>query len=185
MKKRNLVGICVMVVLILLAIPLGVHHSLSALREEAELTYYYDKTGYAIYEGIETREGAANNLITVARRYKEANPQLSEKIDDLEYAVRLSQNSYDDFAEEAEANLLMGQAAQALYEELKNTELSQEDAKYPDELIAQMESEQDKIQRSSYNEDAREFNARLEKFPVNFLRYVADVKPLATFDENA
>ena len=32
-----------------------------------------------------------------------------------------------------------------------------------------MESEQDKINRSSYNDDAREFNARLEKFPVNLL----------------
>lgn len=185
MKKNHVIGLCVMVVLILLAIPLGVHRSLSDLREDAELSYYYDNTGYAIYEGIDTREGAARNLLTVAGRYKEANPQLSEKMDDLDYAVRLSQNSFDDFGEEAEANLLMGQAAQALYEELKNTELSETDAKYPDELIAQMESEQDKIERSSYNEDAREFNARLEKFPVNFLRYVADVKPLATFDENA
>ena len=48
--------------------------------------------------------------------------------------------------------------------------------------MAQMESEQDKINRSSYNEDAREFNARLEKFPVNLLRGVAGVEPLATFD---
>ena len=48
--------------------------------------------------------------------------------------------------------------------------------------LAQLESEQDKISRSSYNEDARNFNARLEKFPANLLRHVAGVEPLATFD---
>ena len=60
---------------------------------------------------------------------------------------------------------MMGQAAQALYEELKNTQLSETDQKYPDQLIAQMESEQDKINRSSYNEDAREFNAPAGEIP--------------------
>ena len=183
MKKSNIVGACVMAGLILLAIPLGVHNSLGKLRDEAEGSYYYDKTGYAIYEGIDNREAAGNNLITVARRYTETNPALTDLIDDMDYAVRLSQNSYDsNFAEEAEANQMMGQAAQALYEELKKTQLSAEDAKYPDQLIAQMESEQDKINRSSYNEDAREFNTRLEKFPVNLLRGIAGVEPLATFD---
>ena len=96
--------------------------------------------------------------------------------------MEYSQNCWDGDEGLAEANQMMGQAAQALYEELKNTQLSETDQKYPDQLIAQMESEQDKINRSSYNEDAREFNARLEKFPVNLLRGVAGVAPLATFD---
>ena len=48
--------------------------------------------------------------------------------------------------------------------------------------VQAQQSEQDKINRSSYNDDAREFNARLEKFPVNLLRFVAGVEPLATYD---
>ena len=132
-------------------------------------TYYYDNAGYAIYEGVEERQATANNLITVAERYTSENPALTELIGDLEYTVRLAQNSYDDFAEEAQANQMMTDAAQALYDELKNTQLSEEDAKYPDQLLAQMKSEQDKINRSSYNDEAREFNARLGKFPVNLL----------------
>ena len=107
---------------------------------------------------------------------------IRDRVGDLEYAVEYSQNCWDGDEGLAEANQMMGQAAQALYEELKNTQLSETDQKYPDQLIAQMESEQDKINRSSYNEDAREFNARLEKFPVNLLRGVAGVEPLATFD---
>ena len=182
MKKRNIVGACIMVGMILLAVPLGVHTSLTGLRTQAEDYYYYDKTGYAISDGIEVREAAGNNLITVAKRYTEANPALVSLIDDMDYSIRLCQGSRRSFSEKSEANKMMGQAAQALYAELKKTQLSEEDAKYPDQLIAQMESEQDKINRSSYNEEAREFNARLDKFPVNVLRGVAGIEHLATYD---
>ena len=182
MKKSSIVGACVMAGLILLSIPVGVHTSLTDLRDEAEGSYYYDQTGYAIYQGLEAREATGNNLITVAERYTSENPALTSLVGDLEYAVNYSQNCWDGDADQAEANQLMGQAAQALYKELKSTQLSETDQKYPDQLIAQMESEQDKINRSSYNEDAREFNARLEKFPVNLLRGVAGIEPLTTFD---
>ncbi len=182
MKKSSVIGACVLAATLVLAVPLGVHTSLTALRDEANSSYYYDQTGFAIYEGIENREAAASNMITVAERYTDENPALTSLIGDLDYAVDYSQNCWDGDSGLAEANQLMGQAAQALYEELKNTQLSETDVKYPDQLLAQMESEQDKINRSSYNEDAREFNARLEKFPVNLLRGVAGVEPLATFD---
>ena len=182
MKKSSVIGACVLAATLVLAVPLGVHTSLTALRDEANSSYYYDQTGFAIYEGIENREAAASNMITVAERYTDENPALTSLIGDLDYAVDYSQNCWDGDSGLAEANQLMGQAAQALYEELKNTQLSETDEKYPDQLLAQMESEQDKINRSSYNEDAREFNARLEKFPVNLLRGVAGGEPLATFD---
>lgn len=182
MKKSNVIGGIVLAAALVLSVPLGVHTSLTELRDEAEWSYYGDKTGFAIWDGIENREDAASNLMTVARRYTSENPALTSLVGDLEYAVNYSQNCWDGDADQAEANQLMGQAAQALYEELKNTQLSETDQKYPDQLIAQMKSEQDKINRSNYNEDAREFNARLEKFPVNLLRGVAGIEPLTTFD---
>ncbi|MGI6254346.1 MAG: LemA family protein [Acutalibacter sp.] len=182
MKKRNIIGACVMVAAILAAVPLGAHTSLTRLREDAQGSYYYDNTGYAIYEGLDQRQATANNLITVARRYTSVNSNLTGLIDDLDYAVRLTNGSYDDDAQEAQANQMMGEAAQALYEELKKTDLSEEDQKYPDQLIAEMESEQDKLNRSSYNEDAREFNQKLKSFPVNLLLPLTGVQPLATYD---
>ena len=68
MKKKNAIGACVLAAAIVLAVPLGVHTSLTKLREDAENTYYYDNAGYAIYEGVEERQATANNLITVAER---------------------------------------------------------------------------------------------------------------------
>ena len=182
-KKQQGIAALVMALAILAAIPLGAHMSLTRLREEAEGHFYYDQTGYAIYMGVDERQAAASNLATVARRYTGENPALVSLIDEVEYAVAYTEGSYDDPQEEAQGNRMIGEAAQALYQELQNTQLSPADEQYPGELMAQLESEQDKINRSSYNDEARAFNARLEKFPVNLLLPVAGVQPLATFDE--
>ncbi len=183
MQRKNLIGACVMAGAILLSIPLGAHTSLGKLREKAADSYYYDRTGYAIYEGLGERVATARNMATVAERYTGENPELVALMDEVDYAADLVEYSgYQEYAQEAQANRQLGEAAQALYEGLKATQLSQTDEKYPDQLMAQLESEQDKISRSSYNEDARNFNARLEKFPANLLRHVAGVEPLATFD---
>ena len=45
MKKKNAIGACVLAAAIVLAVPLGVHTSLTKLREDAENTYYYDNAG--------------------------------------------------------------------------------------------------------------------------------------------
>ena len=49
--------------------------------------------------------------------------------------------------------------------------------------VQAQQSEQDKINRSSYNDEAREFNARLGKFPVNLLLPLVGVEPLATYNQ--
>mgnify|MGYP000697756912 CR=1 FL=1 len=71
----------------------------------------------------------------MAERYTSQNPELTGLIGELEYAISLTQNSYSDFSDEAQANQLMGDAAQNLYEELKQTELSESDEKYPDQSL--------------------------------------------------
>lgn len=186
LKKRNIIGAAVMAGLIFAAMPMGVAHSMEDLRDEAENTYYYDNAGYAIYEGLEKRREAAHNLITLAQKYTEAHPELVPYVQDLEYQVQANENAYDDtFYWEGATNAEMGAAAEALAGELEKLPLEEKDRKYPAQMMAQMRSEQDKIERSSYNDAAREFNARLEKFPVNILRGFTDVKELIPFDEHA
>lgn len=185
MKKRNIIGAAIMAGLITLSLPMGVAHSMEGLREEAQNEYYYDAAGYAIWEGIDKRQEAAQNLLTVASRYSEKNPQLNTYIEELEYRVRASENAYSEGSEtEVVTNLEMGRAAEALATALEEVELTEKDKKYPAQLIAQMQSEQDKIERSSYNDQARAFNSRLYAFPVNVLRHFTDVEELAAFDES-
>lgn len=181
MRKKNLAAGIFMGVAIAVSIPLGINSSLSRVRDEAESSYYYDQAGYAIYDGLDIRREAANSLITLAGRYKEQDPDLAGLIDDLDYRVKASENAWSDdhtFLSEAQANYAMDAPAEALAEALNNIELSEKDKKYPDQLIAQMRSEQDKINRSSYNDSAREYNAKRQR-----LSPMAVIKPLATFDE--
>lgn len=162
------------------SIPLGINRSLSKIREDASGSYYYDQAGYAIYEGIEKRRAAARDLVTLANRYKEQQPQLESLIDSLEYRIKASENAWSDdhtFMPEAQANVNLDAPAQTLAAALEQSGLSEKDQKYPQQIINQMKSEQDKITRSSYNEEARAFNEKLQK-----LKPMALLKPMARFD---
>ena len=76
-KKSTVAGVVVMVLLILLALPLGVHTSFTRLREEVRGNYYYDDGDYSLYDSIDAREAASSNLITVAEKYTAEDPELS------------------------------------------------------------------------------------------------------------
>ncbi|MCI9552148.1 MAG: hypothetical protein HFE94_01275 [Acutalibacter sp.] len=162
------------------AIPLGINCSLAKLREDAAGTYYYDQGGYAIFRGIEKRRGAAGNLITLAERYVEANPELASPMETLGYRIEASERTFDEdqtFTTEESANRALDEPARLLAEALEKVDLAEKDKKYPRQLLAQMESEQDKIQRSSYNDEARAYNEKLEG-----LKPLAFQKPMAVFE---
>ncbi len=189
MKKKNVIGALIMAGAILVSVPLGVNRSFARLREDVEDEYYYDSTGYAIYEGLDARVGTARNLLTLAERYVDKDPELDVYKDNLEHVVKLCENYWFDDIEDAdrqvENNRRLGEAAQELADRLETLELSEKDKKYPAQLIADMESEQDKIERSSFNDKAREYNARLEKFPANLLGGVSGVERVAPFGEGS
>ncbi len=182
-KKRHVFACAFMAVAIVAAIPLGINRSLSKMREEAAGHYFYDQTGYALYEGIEKREEAANNLITVAKRYSDENGELNKLIDELEYRVRVCESSSYDyerntFAEVVHANAQLDQPARQLASALEAVGLAEKDEKYPRQMLALMESEQDKLSRSSYNDEARKFNTKLDQ-----LKPFAILKPMSTFEK--
>ena len=180
MKKKNTVACVIMVAAIAGSIPLGINRSLARIREDAAEEYYYDQAGYAIYDGIEERRAAASNLLTLAERYTDQNPELKSLADELEYRVQASENAWSDddtFTAEAQANANLDAPAQALATALEGVGLSEKDQKYPRQILDQMKSEQDKIKRSSYNDQARSYNEKLDR-----LQPMALLKPMATFD---
>lgn len=182
-KKKHPFAVLFMTAAIIGAVPLGINSSLSELREEVTGSYYYDQGGYAIYEGLEKRQAAASGLVTLAKRYTDKEPSLESLADELEYQVHCAEMvDFEDkdrgFFDTVRANQNLDAPAQKLAETLEQVDLAEKDKKYPGQLIAQMKSEQDKIQRSSYNEDARDYNAKLERFQP-----IALQKSLATFDK--
>ena len=185
-KGKNAVPAMIMALVIVLSIPLGVNRSFDRLREDVEHEYYYDSTGYALWEGVNARRESAKNLITIAEKYVDEYPDLQTPINALGHRV-LEENTYlsledETFSTIVRANSELTQEAYALYTALDKVTLSEKDEKYPRQIMAEMDSEQDKLQRSSYNDLAREYNARLEKFPVNFLRHLSGIKPMGVFE---
>lgn len=186
MKTKNVIGPLVMAAAIVVSVPLGVNRSFSRLREDVEGQYYFDMTGYAIWEGIDKRMDAANNLLTVAEKYVEQDPELDVYMDSLERAITQCEDTYfydiEDVGETVRYNARMGEAAQNLADRLETLELSEKDAKYPRQLISEMESEQDKIERSSFNDAVLEYNRQREKFPASVLAPISGVKEIVPFD---
>lgn len=181
-KKRHPFAIIFMAVAIGAAIPLGINRSLSIMREEAGWQYFYDDTGYVLYEGLEKRREEAANLITVAKRYSSGNAELTKLVDELEHQIKLCEKyefEYEDntFKKIVESNAALDQPAHALAQALENAGLSEKDKKYPAQIIANMESEQDKLERSSFNDEADRYNQKLKS-----LRPLAVLEPMATFN---
>lgn len=184
MKKKNVIGAFIMAAAIVLSLPLGANRSFDRLREETlDDAYYYDSTGYAIYEGLEKQVGTARNFLTLAERYVERFPELDPYIDELSYRAEFCENFYGPGEpKEVESYRLLVEASQALYEQLEKVELDEKDAKYPGQLIAAMESERDKLMRSSYNDGAREYNAKLQSIPAGFLAELTGAEPMGVFE---
>lgn len=185
--KPNRTAAAIMVLSIVVSMPLGVNRSFTRLRDEVQGEYYYDSTGYAIWEGVDTCESCAKNMITVAKNYTEQNPELSKLIANLEYSTQVSENTYEfedkTYTEIRDAVTDMVNDARALYDALQEVELSEKDAKYPRQLIADIDAECDKMARSSYNEEAQSYNEKLSMFPASELRKIARVDYMATFND--
>lgn len=185
---KNAVAALIMTLMIVLSIPLGVNRSFARLREDVEHEYYYDSTGYALWEGVNARRESAQNLITIAEKYVDEYPELQTPIDELGFRV-LQENSYTTLEDETFTSIVkinseLTQDAYELYWALEKVPLAEKDKEYPWQIMVDLKSEQDKLHRSSYNDLAREYNARLEKFPANVLRHLSGIKPMGVFEED-
>lgn len=186
MKKKNLIGAGFLILAILAAIPLGTSRSFARLRESVQDEYYYDSTGYSVYTGLGTRAETGRNLLTLAEKYVDDSPELRGQMNELEFQVKYMEYNFgwdNSLVEQIEANRQMGEAAQALAAGLEEIELAEKDRKYPRQLLADLDAEEDKLERSSYNDEARAYNAKLEKFPVSLLKGIAGVKALGVFEK--
>lgn len=178
------VAILVMVLLIAIALPLGVHNSVKPLKSKAEGEFSYDDSGFSITQAVWDREECADNIVKVAEKYKEHDDSLVIMIDDLERVVNRTKNIYgiDRVGELAAANKEIDAPANEIVEHILSMDkVTDADSKALKAQQTQMTSMQAQISHSSYNKSAQEYNDRLEQFPVNVLKYVAFLKPLDLF----
>ena len=64
---------------------------------------------------------------------------------------------------------------------LKGEALTETDSQYVTQFETDLAAAQDRIARSSYNQQAQAYNNSLQSFPVNWLRTIAGVEELELF----
>lgn len=178
-KRSTAVTLCI--IMIAVAILLGGRIGLMKLRNAAvELFESGDPetaTDMGIQYDLDRRAAFAGNLVVVAKRYLDEDDKLIKNVtaacDDLDKAA--------DPNRKYKANEALTSACTALHDRLAQCDLSESDIRYNDGIIADMESCNQIIGHSQYNDAAESFNTLLGKFPTSVVRLICGVKKLTLF----
>ena len=177
-KKDCKVAIDVMALAILLAIPLGFLRTMYRFYNDLEQEFYQGayQDGLSIQSDLEERMLLAQNLVTVARRYLDAeDPSIDQTLQ-----ARLDLENAQTPSEKYQANNRLTDATAILYETLGNAPLSEKDQDYRRSLYADLLSRNDTISHDPYNRLALEYNQKLDGFPAALLAQLLGV-PKAEF----
>ena len=169
----------VMAVLILAAVLLGSHRSLSGLRSRAAETFYAEVAGdnLSIGNDLQDRVEYAYSLATVAARYLEGTDAQLTALREAAAALEQAPSP----SAKAAANSRLTTAAAAVYDALGHYSLSETDARYRQSLYADLNARNDTIGRDGYNAVAQAFNDQLQAFPASLLAPLTGVAPLELF----
>ena len=171
LKNRN-VAIVITVIVIVLSILGGSHHSLLAAAYSAER--HFDD----IQRDLDTRIGLASNLQVVAERYLYIGEDALVELDTAITNLRDAQTAN----EKAIANQQMTAATERMDIVLQNENLSVPDERYRIQIRTDLASYNQIIGHSKYNEKVDQYNAEvLGKFPANILAQLTGVPKLESF----
>ena len=165
MKKKNdgvkavgrVSAVIAMVVLILAAIPVGACISLSRERNNVTAEYYGADDVYGVLDQVSMMVSEASNLVTVAEKYSETDLTLVD-------AVRTAQT-----------------AVKAMYRQIKNIDMNEEDATYRESLMSNYNSDLDYLMRDDYNDKAAAFNDALHNSPAYALAKLVGIGDVELF----
>ncbi|MCL1805591.1 MAG: LemA family protein [Clostridiales bacterium] len=178
--KDKRFAICVMILMIAAGTLIGSHNSLAGKRDKAAVVFTMGVRGdgISIQGDLRERDGAAYNMVVVARKYLPEDNALIQNVliarGELEVAATVGAKSA--------ANRKLETAVKDLYDVLSVTELSGQDERYPRQLYTDFRSRGDSIGHDPYNQEAAAFNRVLSGFPAGLLGGLTGVKPLELFD---
>ncbi|MEA4824972.1 MAG: hypothetical protein VB111_12810 [Clostridiaceae bacterium] len=172
-------AVIILVICIVGTILVGGGRSLERYRDTQGQLFYNGTTGdgNSIASDLRARCEAGHNLITVAKRYMDANAAeikaLSDSITTLENAATVR--------EAFDANYDLTLSADHLYSVLNNTALSDADKKLVSGQFTELTSRNQTISHDGYNTVAVEFNDLLGRFPTSVIAMANGIVPLELF----
>ena len=138
MKKKNdgvkavgrVSAVIAMVVLILAAIPVGACISLSRERNNVTAEYYGSDDVYGVLDQVSMMVSEASNLVTIAEKYSETDLTLVDAVRTAQNAVKKAERPADKYA----ALNDLTTAVRAMYNQIKNLDMNEEDATYRESI---------------------------------------------------
>lgn len=175
-----------MILMIIVAILIGSHNSLTKLSDKAEAVFYegINGDGLCIQSDLDKRSELARNLVTVSSAYV---PQDSPLLKNVESA-RSELKSASDIDDKFDANNTLDEAVFNLYSTLEKEGITQKEellnnfSKNPTRIYTEFRSFGDTIKHDKYNSCANEFNSALKVFPANILSKFTFVNSLQLFE---
>lgn len=166
--KRRLIAMLVMVLIILVGTVTAGRNTLDDLRWDAMQVFYsgicYDDAG--IYGELDNRIASAGELVELAKTHRLEN-RLEVKT--VQSACENLEQAYSP-AGWYEENERLSAACDDLLTVLPASDWSEEDQQQVERLAAELQSANERISQSPYNEKAAEFNRILEQFPAKILK---------------
>ena len=181
MKKKNdgvkavgrVSAVIAMVVLILAAIPVGACISLSRERNNVTAEYYV----YGVLDQVSMMVSEASNLVTIAEKYSETDLTLVDAVRTAQNAVKKAERPADKYA----ALNDLTTAVKAMYRQIKNIDMNEEDATYRESLMSNYNSDLDYLMRDDYNDKAAAFNDALHNSPAYALAKLVGIGDVELF----
>ena len=175
--------ICVLIMLVLITggFWLGGYKGLSGLYSDVESVFFTgeDGDGICIENDLTERVNAAENMVTIARKYNSGSDEVKALSDAAAQMSSLSQNK--NIAARMDENKKLATAMSALYREMADYSLSERDERYRQSLYADFNSRGDTISHDPYNSHAQEYNEVLSAFPANIMAAVTPVEEAVIF----
>ena len=178
--QSRTVAILIAVILMIASLAIGGKRSLAPLRAEVEAVFSEasDGSGKGIQYDLDQRVAQAHNLIAVAKRYLNADDTLITAVSDAISAIDLAKGP----SEKYDANVQLTSACSSLYAKLASMQLSASDREYNEGIKTELNSHNQIIGHSDYNELASEFNIMLAKFPTSIIGSLSGVDTLELFE---
>lgn len=185
MKKKNdgvkavgrVSAVIAMVVLILAAIPVGACISLSRERNNVTAEYYGSDDVYGVLDQVSMMVSEASNLVTIAEKYSETDLTLVDAVRTAQNAVKKAERPADKYA----ALNDLTTAVKAMYRQIKNIDMNEEDAAYRESLMSNYNSDLDYLMRDDYNDKAAAFNDALHNSPAYALAKLVGIGDVELF----
>ncbi len=181
--KKTPVAILVMLVVIALSSIFGCYRSLLELKDAAEAYFdvssNVDLAGGSIQRELETICAVTINFKTIASRYLDVS---DSRLTTLTLA-RQSLSEAVGVGEKYIAAMRLREAVDAVNESLEGYKMNSTDKGFRDSLYDDIQAAYARIERSSYNDAASEFNMALTSFPGYYLVGWMSIPTLESFGD--